>query len=80
MSLDKQHSFWGSLSPLGGLMGAGLLVMASARLSWAVTIAGSLFWVYGFTSFTFSLLSSIGAGGTEGKRFFPVQGRTAVYT
>lgn len=56
-------------------MGAGLLVMASARLSWAVTISGSLFWVYGFTSFTFSLLSSL-----IGNKFFPVNGRTAVYT
>ena len=76
MSLDRQHSFWGSLSPLGGLMGAGLLVMASARLSWAITIAGSLFWVYGFTSFTFSLLSS----ALSTKRIFPACGRTAVYT
>ena len=75
MSLDRQHSFWGYLSPLGGLTGAGLLIMASARLSWAITVAGSLFWVYGFTSFSFALLSSL-----IGDKFFPVNGRTAVYT
>jgi hypothetical protein len=59
MSIDRQHSFWGSGSPLGGLTGAGLLVMASARLSWAITTAGCVFWVYGLTTFTFSLLSSV---------------------
>ena len=74
MSLDRQHSFWGSLSPLGGLIGAGLLVMASGRLSWAITISGSLLWVYGFTAFSYYLLSSL-----VGKKFFPVCGREAVY-
>lgn len=75
MSLNSQHSFWGNLSPLGGLTGAGLLIMASARLSWAITIAGSLFWVYGLTAFTYSfLLSSIG------NKFFPVVGRLTLYT
>jgi len=75
MSLDRQHSFWGSLSPLGGLSGAGLLVMASARLSWAVIIAGSLFWVYGFTTFVFSFLCF----GVNTK-IFPVEGRRYVFT
>jgi len=75
MSLDRQHSFWGSLSPLGGLSGAGLLVMASARLSWAVMVAGSLFWVYGFTSLAFALLCS----GVNPK-IFPVEGRSFVFT
>ena len=75
MSLRHQHSFWGSLSPLGGLTGAGILIMASARLSWAITIAGSLFWVFTLTSLSYNfLLSAIG------KKFFPVQGRSAVYT
>jgi len=75
MSTNQQHSFWGSLSPLGGLMGAGLLVMASARLSWAVTVAGCLFWVYGLTTFTFSALFSI-----AGNKIFPAKGRSAIYT
>lgn len=56
-------------------MGAGLLVMASGRLSWAITVAGCLFWVYGLSTFTFSALLSA-AGG----KIFPVKGRPAVYT
>jgi len=56
-------------------MGAGLLIMASARLSWAITVAGCLFWVYGLTTFTFSaLLSSVGS------KIFPVRGLSAIYT
>jgi len=73
MSINQQHSFWGSLSPLGGLTGAGLLIMASARLSWAITIAGSLFWVYGLTALTFAFLVS------SGKKFLPVGGHTVLY-
>jgi hypothetical protein len=75
MSLSRQHSFWGSLSPLGGLTGAGLLIMTSARLSWAITVAGSLFWVYGLTTFTYVFLQS-----SIGNKFFPVKGRAMLYT
>jgi len=75
MSLDRQHSFWGSLSPLGGLSGAGLLVMASARLSWAVMVAGCLFWVYGLTTFAFAYLCF----GIKPK-IFPLEGRKYVFT
>ena len=75
MSTNRQHSFWGSLSPLGGLTGAGLLIMATARLSWAVTVAGCLFWVYGLTAFTFTFLSS-----TIGGKFFPKTGKAHVFT
>jgi len=74
MSINRQHSFWGSDSPLSGLTGACLLVMASARLSWAITVAGCLFWVYGFTTFTFSLLLSL-----FGKKVFPVKGGKILY-
>jgi len=75
MSLSRQYSFWGSLSPLGGLTGAGLLIMASARLSWAITVAGGLFWVYGFTVFSYSMIIS-----ALGKKFFPSKGRDTLYT
>ena len=75
MSTSRQHSFWGSLSPLGGLTGAGLLIMATARLSWAVTVAGCLFWVYGFTAFTFAFLSSALC-----KKIFPKKGREHLFT
>lgn len=74
MTNNRQLSFWGSLSPLGGLTGAGLLIVASARLSWAVTVTGSLFWVYGLTSLTYALLFS-----SAGKKIFPVKGRQAIY-
>ena len=75
MNLSRQYSFWGSLSHLGGLAGAGLLVMASGRLSWAVTITGSLLWVYGLTAFTYTFLIT-----SLGHRFFPVQGKIPVFT
>jgi hypothetical protein len=75
MSLDRQHSFWGSLSPLGGLSGAGLLIMASARLSWAITTALGLLWVYGLTSFTFTLLLTAADG-----KILPTSGRAHVFT
>lgn len=74
MNSIQQHSFWGSLSPLGGLTGAGLLVMASTRLSWAVTLALGLFWVYGLTVFTFTLLSNI-----IGNKVFPKKGRMSLF-
>jgi hypothetical protein len=75
MSLGRQHSFWGSLSPLGGLMGASLLIMASGRLSWAITVAGSLFWVYGLTAITYASLESVGK-----KKLLPVKGKGVFIT
>lgn len=74
MSNGRQHSFWGSHSPLGGLTGAGLLIMASARLSWAIVVAGCLFWVYGLTTLTFSLLTS-----DTVKKIFPQAGRKVIF-
>ena len=56
-------------------MGAGLLVMASARLSWAITVAGGLFWVYSLTTITFALLYS-----AAGNKILPKNGKTAVFT
>ena len=75
MSMSQQHSFWGSFSPLGGLTGAGLLVMATARLSWAITVAGSLFWVYGLASFSFIFLTSV-----AGEKILPVKGKMHLFT
>jgi len=75
MSLGRQYSFWGSLSPLGGLTGAGILIIASARLSWSVTVVGCLFWVYGLSTFTFGFLLS-----TPVNKFFPVSGRISLFT
>ncbi|MDR0444634.1 MAG: hypothetical protein LBH44_14650 [Treponema sp.] len=70
-----QYSFWGSLSPLGGLTGGGLLIMASGRLSWAITVAGNIFWVYTLSVLVFSLLSTISS-----KKIFPAGGKKAIFT
>jgi hypothetical protein len=75
MSLNQEYSFWGSLSPLGGLTGVGLLIMASGRLSWAITVAGCLFWVYGLTAFTFAFLETAGR-----KKILPVNCRGIFFT
>ncbi|MCL2277591.1 MAG: hypothetical protein FWC21_06800 [Treponema sp.] len=75
MNLSRQYSFWGSLSPLGGLSGVSLLVMASARLSWAIVVAGCLFWVYGLTTLAYAFLMT-----SFGNRFFPVQGKVPLFT
>lgn len=74
MSIRNNHSFYGDNSPLGGLTGAGILIMGSARLSWAFAITGCLLWVYALTSITFTLLLS-----AAGHKILPVKGRTAVY-
>ena len=75
MSAKNQYSFWGSLSPLGGLTGAGLLLISSARLSWAVTTSLGLIWVYGLTTITYAFLST-----TLNAKFFPQTGRIPLFT
>jgi hypothetical protein len=59
------HVFWGSRSPLAGFCGGALLIIASARLAYAITAAAALLWVYG--------LSALAA--CSGFRIFPVQGK-----
>jgi hypothetical protein len=67
MSAYQQNRlFWGSVSPLANLTGGGLLIMASSRLSFALTCAGALLWVYG--------LSALISGG--GKKIFPRKGKS----
>jgi hypothetical protein len=44
------HPFWGAHSPLAALSGGGLLVLASARFSYALVSALALLWVYIFTA------------------------------
>jgi hypothetical protein len=75
MSYNRQHPFWGSLSPLGGLSGAGILIIASARLAWAITISGGILWVYALTTLIFSFLSS-----GICRKFFPAEGRKMIFT
>jgi hypothetical protein len=68
--MKNSHVFWGSLSPLAGLGGGGLLVMGSVRLAYALIAAGALFWVYGFSVLVVS----------SAKRILPDRGRTALLT
>lgn len=51
--------FWGAHSPLSALTGAGLIVMASSRFSFALLCAAALLWVYGFTALVFSAAAPI---------------------
>jgi hypothetical protein len=74
MKSARYHPLWGSLSPLGGLSGLGLLIMASARLSWALTVAGSLLWVYILSVPVSAFLCS-----DTCKNFFPRSGRPLVF-
>ena len=75
MKYVQQHPFWGSLSPLGGLTGIGLLIMASARLAWALTVAGCLLWVYTLSILAYAFLCS-----DICKKFFPLGGRPLIFT
>jgi hypothetical protein len=74
MSTYRQNYFWDADSPLSSLTGLSLLIMGSARLSWAVTITGSLIWVYGLAAFTFSFLSEI-----VDREFFPKSGKSYLF-
>ncbi|MCL2066110.1 MAG: hypothetical protein FWG99_01435 [Treponema sp.] len=70
-----QHPFWGSISPLSGLSGIGLLIMGSGRLAWAMIIAASLLWVY-----TLSVLVSVFLASNTFKKIVSREGETTVYT
>ncbi|MCL1991521.1 MAG: hypothetical protein FWG66_01045 [Spirochaetes bacterium] len=75
MSFKNQSIFWGDRSPLGGLCGISLLVMASGRLAWAVSVALSLFFVYVLSVTLFVFLAS-----PMCKKFFPEAGRAHIFT
>ena len=64
----ESHLFWGSHSPLSSLSGAGLIIMASSRFSFALICAGALIWVYGLSALIFS-----GA-----RKIMPVRGKMIV--
>jgi hypothetical protein len=74
MSAYRQSYFWDSDSPLGSLAGLSLLIMGSARFSWAFLITGSLIWVYALAAVSFSFLSNI-----VDKKFFPQTGKSYLY-
>jgi hypothetical protein len=58
--------FWGSRSPLASLCGGALLIIASARLAYAIITAAALLWVYGFSALA----------AYPGFRIIPVRGKS----
>jgi hypothetical protein len=56
------------ISPVAAIPGCGLLIIASGRLSHAVTVVGALAWVYCLTTFVIY----------AAERFFPRHGRTVL--
>ena len=56
------------ISPVAALPGCGLLIIASERLSHAITVVGALAWVYGLTTLVIYAAAKI----------FPRHGRTAL--
>jgi Na+-transporting NADH:ubiquinone oxidoreductase subunit NqrD len=49
LSAVKSHAarlFWGAHAPLSTLMSAGLMILATSRLAFALVAAGALAWVY----------------------------------
>jgi len=55
----NSHLFWGSHSPLSTLTGAGLVILASTRFSYALVCTGALIWVYGLAALIFSASRAI---------------------
>ena len=64
----ESHLIWGSHSPLSTLSGAGLVIMASTRFSYALICAGALVWVYGLAALIFS----------TGRKIMPKQGQMVI--
>jgi hypothetical protein len=64
----QSHLFWGIHSPLTALSGAGLLIIASGRIAFALVCTLALVWVYVFTM----LAAKLGRG------YLPQWGRNAV--
>jgi hypothetical protein len=61
----QSHPFWGIRAPLSTLISAGLILVASVRIAYALLVLGALFWVY---ELTVLILVSC-------KKYFPNRGR-----
>jgi len=66
--IPRDFGLFRKISPVAALPGCGLLIIASGRLSHAVTVIGALAWVYGLTTLVIYAAA----------RFFPRHGRTAL--
>ena len=64
----QSHFFWGPHAPLSALTGAGLLIMASVRMAYAILCAGCLVWVFGLCAIVFY----------SAKKILPKKGRALV--
>ena len=64
----ESHLFWGPHSPLSALGGAGLIIMASGRVSFALISGITLIWVYGLSALVYS----------GSRPILPVRGRMIV--
>ena len=51
--------FWGPHAPLSTLMSAGLMIVATSRLAFALGAAGALVWVYVLTALTLGFAKPI---------------------
>jgi hypothetical protein len=45
----QAYLFWGANAPLSTLISAGLMIMATTRLAFALIVTGALVWTYGMT-------------------------------
>jgi len=68
MTISRCFALFKKTSPVAALPGCGLLIIASGRLSHAVTVAGALAWVYGLTTLVIYAAA----------KFFPRHGRTVL--
>ncbi|WP_010261408.1 hypothetical protein [Treponema primitia] len=51
--------FWGTNAPLSTMISAGLMIMATSRLAFAIIAAGALLWTYGLTILILSFAKPI---------------------
>jgi hypothetical protein len=65
----RSHPFWGLGAPLSTLINAGLILMTSVRIAYAVLILGGLLWVYGLM--VLILVSC--------KKYFPRRGQEILF-
>jgi hypothetical protein len=66
--ISRDFVLFRKISPVAALPGCSLLIIASGRLSHALTVVGALAWVYGLTTFVIYAAT----------KFFPRHGRTAL--
>jgi len=64
----QSHFFWGPYGPFSTLIGAGIIIMASVRLSHAIICAGAFLWVYSVTALIYF----------SARKFLPGKGKSII--